>query len=61
MWSTHFSPYAMIDKLTDEEKAELQVKTSDNNGCVVLMFSAMLITAGLFLEICMKRKKFHCN
>ena len=24
MWKNHFSPYAMIDKLTDEEKVALQ-------------------------------------
>ena len=58
MWKNHFSPYAMIDKLTDEERAALVVKTGDNSKSVVLMFTAMLITSGLFLEICIKRKRF---
>ena len=82
MWKNHFSPYAMIDKLTDEERAALisqqvesmgsanssgstdnskcsanQVKTGDNSS-IVLMFTVILVTAGLFLEICMKRKRF---
>ena len=83
MWKNHFSPYAMIDKLTDEEKAALiahqvesidspnsdeskdnskylasQVKTGDNSMSTVLMSTAMLITSGLFLEVCIKRKRF---
>lgn len=83
MWKNHFSPYAMIDKLTDEERAALiaqqvesmgsanssgstdgskylanQVKTGDNSKNMVLMSTAMLITSGLFLEICIKRKRF---
>ena len=83
MWKNHFSPYAMIDKLTDEERAALiaqqvesmdltnsgestdnskylasQVKTGDNSKSMVLMSTVILLTAGLFLEVCMKRKKF---
>ena len=83
MWKNHFSPYAMIDKLTDEERAALiahqvesmdstnsgestdnskylanQVKTGDNSKSMVLMSTVMLITSGLFLEVCMKRRKF---
>lgn len=83
MWKNHFSPYAMIDKLTDEKKAALiahqvesidspnsdeskdnskylasQVKTGDNSMSTVLMSTAMLITSGLFLEVCIKRKRF---
>ena len=83
MWKNHFSPYAMIDKLTDEERAALiaqqvesmdstnsgestdnskylanQVKTGDNSMSTVLMSTAMLITSGLFLEVCIKRKRF---
>lgn len=83
MWKNHFSPYAMIDKLTDEERAALiaqqvesmdstnsgestdnskylanQVKTGDNSMSTVLMSTVILITAGLFLEVCIKRKRF---
>ena len=83
MWKNHFSPYAMIDKLTDEERAALisqqvesmgsanssgstdnskcsanQVKTGDNSMSTVLMSTAMLITSGLFLEVCIKRERF---
>ena len=83
MWKNHFSPYAMIDKLTDEERAALiaqqvesmdstnssgstdnskylanQVKTGDNSKNMVLMFTTMLITSGLFLEVCIKKKRF---
>ena len=83
MWKNHFSPYAMIDKLTDEERAALiaqqvesmgsanssgstdnskcsanQVKTGDNSMSTVLMSTAMLITSGLFLEVCIKKKRF---
>ena len=83
MWKNHFSPYAMIDKLTDEERAALiaqqvesmdstnsgestdnskylanQVKTGDNSMSTVLMSTAMFITSGLFLEVCIKRKRF---
>lgn len=81
MWKNHFSPYAMIDKLTDEERAALisqqvesmgsanssgstdnskylanQVKTGDNSKNMVLMFTTMLITSGLFLEVCIKKR-----
>ena len=81
MWKNHFSPYAMIDELTDEEKAALiaqqienmnstdsgegannseflasQLKTGDNSRSMVLTSSAMLISTGLFLEVCMKKK-----
>ena len=30
MWKNHFSPYAMIDKLTDEEKAALIAQQIEN-------------------------------
>ena len=104
-WKNHFSPYAMIDKLSDEEKAALnveklndeqksqlntalenlsdeelaqlkekidsslnenkaeekssenQVKTGDETGYIVLMSSALFIIAGLYLELCMKKKR----
>ena len=56
MWKNHFSPYAMIDKLTDEEKAALAAKTGDSSRSMVLTSSAMLIITGLFLEVCMKKK-----
>ena len=86
MWKNHFSPYAMIDKLTDEERAALiaqqvesmdspnldeskdnskylasQVKTGDDSKSTVLMFTAMLIISGLFLEVCIKKKNFVIN
>ncbi len=86
MWKNHFSPYAMIDKLTDEERAALiahqvesmgsanssgstdnskylanQVKTGDNSMSTVLMFTAMLIISGLFLEVCIKKKNSVIN
>ena len=61
MWKNHFSSYAMIDKLTDEEKAALAAKTGDNSRYMVLTSSAMSIITGLFLEVCIKRKKFCCN
>ena len=56
MWKNHFSPYAMIDELTDEEKAALAAKTGDSSRSMVLTSSAMLISTGLFLEVCMKKK-----
>ena len=96
MWKNHFSPYAMIDKLSEEEQAALnidklndeqkaqlntalenlsdeelaqlkeeidsssnQVKTGDETGYIVLMSSAMLIIAGLYLEICLINRKIN--
>ena len=88
----HFSPYAIYDNLTDEEKAEFdkltdeekaqlntafenlsdeevaqlkekidsssnQVKTGDETGYIVLMSSSMALIAGLYLELCMKKKR----
>ena len=59
----HFSPYAIYDYLTDEEKAETessssnQVKTGDEAGYIVLMSSALFIIAGLYLGLCMKKKR----
>jgi hypothetical protein len=88
----HFSPYAIYDYLTDEEKAEFDklpdeqkaeienkveklvakqeeatkseasssssaVKTGDETGYIVLMSSSMALIAGLYLELCMKKKR----
>ena len=95
---THFSPYAIYDYLTDEEKADFDkltdeqkeeldaaakelisqqqekstaseeaktessssssaVKTGDEAGYIVLMSSALFIIAGLYLGLCMKKKR----
>ena len=102
-WKNHFSPYAMIDKLSEEEQAALnvdklndeqkaqlntaignlseeelaklkeeiaaqlnkaeekssenQAKTGDEAGYIVLMSSALFIIAGLYLGLCMKKKR----
>lgn len=76
----HFSPYAIYDYLTDEEKAAIDktfaslsdeektngtdnllkqgesIKTGDEVGYIILMSSALLIIAGIYLEVCMKKK-----
>lgn len=82
MWKNHFSPYAMIDKLSEEEQAALNidklnddqkeqlnaasgessssssaVKTGDETGYIVLMSASMALIAGLYLELCMKKKR----
>ena len=62
-WKNHFSPYAMIDKLSEKEQAALekssenQAKTGDETGYIVLMSSALFIIAGLYLGLCMKKKR----
>jgi len=61
-WTDHFSPYAMIDKLNDEEAAELAaqnanaVKTGESIGnCMI--FGEVLILASAMLWIAIKKKK----
>jgi len=57
-WTDHFSPYAMIDKLTDEEAAELaaHVKTGESIGNYMI-FGEVLILASAMLWIAIKKKK----
>ena len=68
----HFSPYAIYDYLTDEEKtveklaskqeerqstSNSAVKTGDKSNSLVLVSSSILIITGLYLGLCMKKKR----
>jgi len=70
-WTNHFTPYAMIDKLTDEEAAELakleaqnaqspkgasEIKTGESIE-MFMIFGEVLILASAMLWIAIKRKR----
>lgn len=64
---------AELENLSDEELAQLKekidassgessssssaVKTGDETGYIVLMSASMALIAGLYLELCMKKKR----
>ena len=56
----HFSPYALIDKLSDAEKAALNVKTGDHAAqMTVAGLSMVLVLAlGVMLRLITGKKKF---
>lgn len=61
IWTDHFSPYGFIDTLSADEKAQGQtgvtfVKTGESNVCLVTALLLSTISAGLFLEICLRKK-----
>ena len=74
VWKDHFSPYAMIDKLTDRDTAVVtpttnntpnntptqngtNVKTGDNSTAIVFIATSAMMIAGLYLAVCLKKKK----
>lgn len=72
--TNHFSPYSLIDKLTEEEKAELNkalenlsdkeksalgaVKTGDDPSYVTILGLVMILALGLMLNSKIRPKKF---
>ena len=69
VWKDHFSPYAMIDKLTDNDNTPNNtpnntptpngnnVKTGDNSAANIFIAISAMMIAGLCLAICLKKKK----
>lgn len=71
VWNDHFSDYAIIDKLTDNDKVDVatnttptqngnnvkNVKTGDTSSYVVFAVTSALIISGLYLAVCLKKKK----
>lgn len=59
VWTNHFSPYTLIDKLTDEEKAAM-MKTGDEGTyfTIATMGLIMALALGLMINSRAKKKKF---
>lgn len=72
VWKDHFSPYAMIDKLTDSDKVVVtpnntpnntptqngtNVKTGDNSAAIVFIATSAMMIAGLYLAVCLKKER----
>ena len=62
-WTDHFSPYAMIDKLTEAEKQELEkatkkaLKTGEAIGFYAVLDAILLTAAGAMVLILTKKRK----
>ena len=56
VWTDHFSPYTLIDKLTDEEKAAV-MKTGDEITYFTISGLGLIMTLALGLMINSKAKK----
>ena len=62
-WTDHFSPYAMIDKLTDAEKQELEnttkkaLKTGEAIGFYAVLDAILLAAAGALVLLLTKRRR----